>query len=119
MKFLGHRFNAKGMAIDLSRIEAIENLKNPKNKKELQRLLGFINYLRAFIPNLSEITSPLRDLLKINMQWSWENVHSKCVEDIKNKLINAPILVAFDINKDVYIQTDSSKSGIGCCSGGP
>lgn len=70
--------------------------------------------MRSFIPNLAEITSPLRELLKINVQWTWGKVHSKCVEDIKNKLINAPTLVTFDINK-VYIQTDSSKSGVGCC----
>lgn len=51
VKFLGHLFDQNGMTLDPSRIEAIQCLKNPTNKKELQRLLGFINYVRSFIPN--------------------------------------------------------------------
>lgn len=39
------------MSIDPNRIEAIKTLIEQTSKKELQRLLGFINYLRKFIPN--------------------------------------------------------------------
>ena len=52
------------MLPDPAKIEAIKSLDIPKNKNDLQRLLGMVNYLRNFIPNLSSIISPIRDLLK-------------------------------------------------------
>jgi hypothetical protein len=37
----------------------------PQDKLGVQRLLGLVNYLVAkFIPGMSEITAPLRELLK-------------------------------------------------------
>jgi len=71
VKFLGHLFDQIGISLDPSRIEAIQNVKPPNNKKELQRLLGFINYVRSFIPKFSELTTPLRNLLKKDTEWQW------------------------------------------------
>lgn len=34
----------------------------PEDKEGVQRLLGMTNFLQRFAPQLSEITSPLRDL---------------------------------------------------------
>eukprot|EP00102_Acyrthosiphon_pisum_P018369 XP_008190098.1 PREDICTED: uncharacterized protein K02A2.6-like [Acyrthosiphon pisum] len=113
--FLGHLFDQKGMSLNPSRIEAIKNLKPPNNRKELQRLLGFINYVRSFIPNFSELTAPLRNLLKKNTEWQWTSNQMLALERIKEKLMNAPVLSSFDPNKSITIQTDSSQSGLGCC----
>lgn len=42
------------------RDKAINELKHPTNKKELQQVLGIIiNYVKQFIQNLAEISSPL------------------------------------------------------------
>lgn len=65
VKYLGHIFSQDGISADEDRIKSITDLKNPKNKKDLQKILGMINYLRKFIPNLSEKTVLLRELLKI------------------------------------------------------
>lgn len=45
---------------------------NPTNVSELRTLLGMINYLSKFIPNLSEIAAPLRQLDKKNIEWHWQ-----------------------------------------------
>lgn len=42
----------------------IKNLEPPKYMKELQSILGVVNYLRNILPNLLEVISPLRELLK-------------------------------------------------------
>lgn len=68
VKFLGHEFSKEGMKPDAERIKALEAIKNPTNVKELQRILGMLNYLRRFIPNYSEITGPLYELLKKDVQ---------------------------------------------------
>lgn len=54
-------------------ITAIKELKIPSSKKELQQILGVIYYLRQFIPNLSELSSPFRELMKNNVLWQWTN----------------------------------------------
>jgi len=45
---------------------------SPKNVKELKTLLGMANYMQKFVPNMSEITAPLRVLEKKGVLWHWE-----------------------------------------------
>jgi len=44
----------QGVMPDPERIKIIKELSSPTNKKQLQAFLGMINYLGAFIPNLSK-----------------------------------------------------------------
>lgn len=59
------------MKPDEERINAIKELLPPSNKKDLQKILGVNNVLRSFIPNLSEIISPFRELLKTDILFEW------------------------------------------------
>lgn len=47
--------------------------------------------------------------------FQWTNEHTECLNNIKNIIINAPILKAFDCEKPITLQTDASKFGLGCC----
>lgn len=64
VKFIGQIFDKNGYRPDNEKVEAILQLREPSNRKELQSILGMVNYLRDFIPNMAKITSPLRELLK-------------------------------------------------------
>lgn len=113
--FLGHLISKQGIALNPNRMQAIQALKPPKNKKELQIMLGFINYVRNYIPNLSDISTPLRELLKKSVVFQWLDRHDQCLLKIKNMIANAPTLKAFNCNEQITIQTDASKDGLGCC----
>jgi len=115
VKYLGHIFSKEGVRPDEERVRTIREMKNPKDKKELQRVLGLINYFRNFIPNLSEITASVRDLLKEKNEFVWEAHHTECLNKIKNILMSSPLLSNINMKKEIVIQTDSSKSGLGCC----
>lgn len=115
VKYLGHNFSEEGVTPDNERISAIINYELPKDKKDLQRYLGMINYLREFIPNLSEISTPLRELIKKDVDFLWLLIHRETMKQINQLIVNFPVLQNFDANKPVVIQTDSSKNGIGCC----
>lgn len=114
VKYLGHIFSAKGIELDNDRLKALEKIDYPKNKKELMRLLGVINYMRSFINNLSALTAPLRAFLKKDSVFVWTDCHTKVLNDIKDSIKNAPILQAFDPNKEIVIESDSSQNGLGC-----
>lgn len=103
------------MKIDPGRIKAIVMLENPKSKIELQKILGMINFFRQFIPNLFELSSSLRMLLKNDAMFMWLPEHTKALEVIKNKIVTAPVLSNFDSKKEISVQTDASQSGLGYC----
>lgn len=113
--YLGFKFTGEGRQIDEDRIRAIKELGNPKDKKDLQKFLGVVNYLRSFVPSLSEVTSPLRELLKKNVLFQWSQTHSDAVTKIKELIVNGPILQNFNPDEEVTIQTDASQNGLGCC----
>lgn len=115
VKYLGVKFSKNGMLPDPEKIEVIRQLKSPNNKTELQRVLGMVNYLRAFIPKLSEITSPLRELLKKNVVWLWTENHTKVFEDMKKLICSPQILSPYDPNLPIEVQCDASKDAIGFC----
>ncbi|UYV81475.1 K02A2.6-like, partial [Cordylochernes scorpioides] len=113
IKFLGHIFTSDGIKTDEEKVKAIDNIKSPSNKKELQRLLGMVQYLHKFIPNLSEITYRMRLLLKKNTEWQWDSLRDKDMERIKYLLKQAPTLKYYDPNKDVVLSVDASQHAIG------
>ncbi|CAB3991932.1 Transposon Tf2-6 poly [Paramuricea clavata] len=115
VKYLGNIVSAKGFTPDPEKIKAIVELPLPKSKQDLQRLLGMVNYLSQYIPNMSEITAPLRTLLKKDIQWSWHNEHQKALERIKKVHTSSPVLHFYDIDKLVILQVDASQGGLGAC----
>lgn len=56
-----------------------------------------VNYLQKFASNLSEITAPMRDLLKDGNQFQWdEQVQGSSFKQVKEILSAAPFLKFFD-----------------------
>lgn len=96
-------------------MQAISKLQAPSNKKELQTLMGMVNYVRSFLPNLSELSHPLRELLKKNVIFQWNNTHDECLQKIKTDIMSSSTLKIFDEKKEITIQCDASKYGLGCC----
>ena len=116
VSYLGHRISADGLKVDPNKIEAITKMPAPTDRQGVQRLLGMINYVQKFAPGLSELTSPIRELLKKENQFRWdENVHGICLSKIKNILTSTPVLKYFDPEKPTVVQCDASESGLGAC----
>lgn len=115
VKYFGHTFTKDKIGPDCERIEAIRQMGQPKNKNDLQTFLGVTNYVRPFIPNMSELTAPLRELLKKNIVFNWTERQTNAFNEIKRQIVDAPLLVPFDEKKEIQIQCDASKHGLGCC----
>lgn len=115
VKFLGFLFNEKGMRPDPNRVKTISELKDPINKIELQRILGMVNYLRDFVPNMSKVLSPFPQLLKKEKIWEWNETQSQVLNEVKRLICNASILVNFDPNEKIVIRCNASRDAIGCC----
>lgn len=115
IKYLGHTISENGIRPDDSHILPIRNMPKPENEKDLERFLGLVTYVGSFIPNLSERTHKLRELLRKDIEWHWDEVHDRCFEELQRCITSAPVLKFYDVDKPVIISVDSSKNGLGAC----
>ena len=75
LKYCGHILTSEGILPDPAKVEAITQMPIPRSKTEVRRLLGMINYLGKFLPQLSDVSEPLRNLTKEQNQFIWSKVH--------------------------------------------
>lgn len=115
IKYLGHKFTQNGIYPDESHTSAIKEMKIPDNTKDLERFLGLVNYIGRFVPNLSNKTYELRQLLKKDVEWHWTDQHQNEFDSLKNILVDAPVLQYYVVDKPVVISVDASKNGLGAC----
>ena len=90
-------------------------MKPPESNSELQTLLGVVNFLSRYAPNLADVAAPLRQLVKKNVQFQWNKTYDKVHSEIIQLLCKAPVLTYFDSSKDITIQCDASQNGVGAC----
>lgn len=113
VKYMGHTFSEKGLQPDVDKVRAILAMEEPTNVKSLESFLGMVTYISKFIPSMSQITAPLRQLVKKDVDWSWGDEQTKSFKELKNVLASEPVLKFFDPNKPVILSVDASKDGLG------
>lgn len=125
----------KGGTMDPAEIAPVQALKEqpPSTVGELSRVLGFLSYYRAYIPNFSRVAKPLYQLLTLppdraplpvsrtkgkrvstkqrgrpppNTPISW-------TQDALNKLTEPPILGYPDFLEPFILHCDTSQEGLG------
>ena len=113
--YIGHIFSKIGVKPDPMKVQAITEMQAPQDKKELLRFMGMVNYLGKFIPNLSNVTQPLRELLQKETAWHWIDTHERAFNEIKKRITHEKILKYYEVTKPVTISGDSSSYGLGAC----
>jgi hypothetical protein len=83
------------------------------NSVNLQIVLGLCNYDRKFVRNFSNITTPLTNLTKSKIQFEWKHEQETAFTQLKEALMNTPILRCADSYLPYEVQTDASETGIG------
>ena len=115
LSYIGHLLTHDGMKLDPQKVNAIKAINIPEDQKELQKFMGMVNYLAKFIPNLSNIAVPLKELLKKDTAWHWEEIHQNAFEEIKQRVTEEKILQYYDVSKPVVLSVDSSSYSLGAC----
>ena len=113
ISYFGHTLSKDGLKPDQKKTEAITAMPTPKSTEELQQFLGMLTYLAKFIPNLSQVASPLRKLLEKNIEWHWESDQEQSFKTLKQLAIEAPVLKFFDPNNPTKLSVDASLKGLG------
>ncbi|KAL5559332.1 hypothetical protein UlMin_035543 [Ulmus minor] len=90
--FLGHVISKDGVAVDPSKVEAVENWKPPSNASEVRSFLGLAGYYRRFVEGFSRIAMPLTNLTRKNVKFEWNDACNDSFLELKKRLITAPVL---------------------------
>ena len=101
------------MKPDECKIEAIADYPRPQNKQDVLRLLGMVNFKSKFTPQFSDVTAPLRELIKKNVEFHWTERQENAFNNLKDLLSNSETLQYYDVTKPVMLQVDASQKGLG------
>ncbi|GFW68436.1 retrovirus-related Pol polyprotein from transposon opus [Trichonephila clavipes] len=70
VKYVGQIIFKSGIKTDPNHIKAVVEMPTPKSNTEVRRLLGMMNFLSKFIPNVSKVTAPLREIIHENVEFN-------------------------------------------------
>ena len=111
--FIGHVTTDKGLRVDPTKVRAIIDMPPPVDIGGVRRLLGMVQYLNKFLPSLSDMTKPLRDLTTKEAAWVWDHPQQKALEALKQAVANTPVLRYYSLREEVTLQCDASQHGLG------
>ena len=114
ISFLGHIVSAKGIRVDPVKIEAMVNWKPPRSVTEVRSFLGLVGYYRRFVKGFSVIASLLTKLLRKGVMFEWSNKCQNSFEQLKEMLVEAPVLTQPTSGKEYTLYSDASGIGLGC-----
>ena len=117
VKYLGHVVSGDGVAPLEDNIKDIRDCPEPTTVKELQRVLGLFNYYRRFVKDFSRLSRFLSDYLKGNPNGrtpvKLDDNARLAFNELKQKLIAAPVLAYPDFDKQFIVETDASQHHVG------
>ncbi|KAL0561191.1 hypothetical protein IC582_001612 [Cucumis melo] len=114
VSFLGHVVSSEGVSVDPAKIEAVTNWPRPSTVSEIRSFLGLAGYYRRFVEDFSHIAIPLTQLTRKGTPFVWSPTCESSFQELKQKLVTAPILTVPDGSESFVIYSDASKKGLSC-----
>ena len=116
IEFFGLTFSKNGIQPSPSRVEALRNMPEPQNESEIRLLLGMAQYSSQFIPNYSELVTPLRKLTHKDTIWKWAREEQKAFEELRNTLSEEATLCYYETGLPTKLAVDAGPHGLGLIS---
>ncbi|KAJ6808834.1 uncharacterized protein M6B38_165845 [Iris pallida] len=112
--FLGHIVSGEGISVDPKKVEAVKSWPTPKSVAEIRSFLGLAGYYRRFVENFSRIVEPLTRLTRKEEKFNWTEKYQAAFDELKKRLISAPILALPSGSGGYELYSDASGKGLGC-----
>ena len=110
---LGHTISQDGIRPNKEKTDAINKLNPPTNTKTLKSFIGAMQYFAKFIPNLSEKTDNMGQLLKTGVKWEWTEDWNTDFNNLKKELTTQPCLAHYNGNNKNIVTTVACNTGLG------
>ena len=83
VSYFGHLVGSYGVKPHPEKVKAIAELDSLSNVSELRTVLGMLNYLTKFIPNMATVLKPITQLLRSDTAWTWGSRTRTSIRDCK------------------------------------
>jgi len=108
VEYLGFIITTEGLRMDPAKITKIIEWPIPKKLRDVPSFLGFGNFYRRFIQDYSHLARPLTQLTKNGTPFVWSDLCQAAFERLKEAFTTAPILIHFDFDKEIVVETNAS-----------
>jgi hypothetical protein len=113
--FLGHKISKRGIEVDWDKVTIWLAIRFPTNATEVKGFLGCVGYYRRFIEHFAKLALPLNSMLKAgaDFQPTPAKVLLLQIFALKQRLVEAPVLIVPDWSKHFHVFVDISGFCIG------
>ena len=106
------QISGEGIAVDPTKVESVTEWLAPTSVGEIRSFLGLAGYYRRFTENFFKIAKPMTELLKKDTKFKWTKECEASFQELKKRLVTAPVLILPDIHKDFHVYCDASRQGL-------
>ena len=86
VEYCGYIISGEGVSPNPDRITALKTLSPPANVREVRSLLGALQQLNHYLPDLADVLKPINSLLRKDTQFIWEEEQKEAWEKIHTML---------------------------------
>ena len=109
VSYLGFLIGETGIRCDRSKVEAINKITTPTNIEEVHQFNGMCSYYCKFISHYSDISKCFNDMTRKGATFNWTKECDAAFKLLKEKLMENPLLISPQVDKDYVIHCDASK----------
>jgi hypothetical protein len=111
--FLGFVVSGQGIQVDESKVKAIKEWTTPENVNQVRSFHGLAGFYERFVKDFSTIAAPMNELTKKGVAFEWKEQQENAFQELKRRLIEAPLLVLPEFKKTFEVECDAGGNGIG------
>ncbi|GFY32558.1 retrovirus-related Pol polyprotein from transposon 17.6 [Trichonephila clavipes] len=112
-KFLRFVVTPESILIDKDKSILINEFPVPTDQKQIKSFLGCCNFYRKYIKNFAKRALPLTNLLRKGTPFEWTCETQAAFDDIKEAILNPPVLELPDPDAELQTTTGASSHSIG------
>ena len=109
VSYLGFLIGETGIHCDRSKVEAINKITTPTSIEEVHQFNGMCSYYRKFISHYSDINKCFNEMTRKGATFNWTKECDAAFKLLKEKLMEDPVLISPQVDKDYVIHCDASK----------
>ena len=109
VSYLGFLIGETGIHCDRTKVEAINKIATPTSIEEVCQFNGMWSYYRKFISHYSDISKCFNDMTKKGAMFNWTKECNAAFKLLKEKLMEDPVLISPQVDKDYVIHSVTSK----------
>nr|GFC00428.1 reverse transcriptase domain-containing protein [Tanacetum cinerariifolium] len=114
---LGHKISRNKIEVDKAKVDVITKLPHPTTVKGVRSFLGHAGFYRRFINDFSKISRSMTHLIEKDTPFIFSEDCIKAFQTLKQKLTEAPILIALNWDLPFELMCDASDFAIGTVLG--